>query len=204
MNNELSRESIAIVGSGYLGTVVAACFASVGHRVVGVESDPRKLAQLGAGHAPFPEPGLDDLLASTLDSGKLTFTADLAAATRECEIVFLCVGTPAGPDGQVDLSALATAGRVIGENSHPGLIIVTKSTVPVGTGRWLQSLIEDQIAINGRAPTFSIVSNPEFLREGSAVQDFFHPDRIVVGGDDGQACQRVIDMHQPIICPDGP
>ena len=201
MNQKLPRETIAVVGSGYLGTVVAACFAWIGHRVVAVESDPRKLKQLGAARAPFPEPGLDELLAGTLDSGDLVFTDDLAAATRESNIVFLCVGTPAGPGGEVDLSAIATAARVVGKHSHTGLIIVTKSTVPVGTGRWLQSLIEDQLAAVGKSSEFSIVSNPEFLREGSAVQDFLHPDRVVVGGDDENACQRVIDLHQPIIDP---
>ena len=204
MNQKLPRETVAVVGSGYLGTVVAACFAWIGHRVIGVESDPRKLKQLGAARAPFPEPGLDELLASTLDSGDLVFTDDLAAATRESNIVFLCVGTPAGPHGEVDLSAMATAARVVGEHSHTGLIIVTKSTVPVGTGRWLQSLIEDQLAAIGKSSEFSIVSNPEFLREGSAVQDFLRPDRVVVGGDDENACQRVIDLHQPIIDPRSP
>ncbi len=190
---------IAVIGSGYVGTVVAACFAHVGHRVLGVETDARKLAQLRAGKAPFHEPGLDPLLATTCRNGDLTFTGDLPGALRASDIVFVCVGTPPSPDGPPNLSDLAAVAAVIADNLDRHHVIVTKSTVPVGTGRWLTSLIEDRT--NGSAlagERFSIVSNPEFLREGNAVQDFLHPDRVVVGSDDADtapARRRGLSAH---------
>ena len=191
---------IAVIGSGYVGTVVAACFAHVGHRVIGVETDSNKVAQLSNAKAPFHEPGLDDLLASTLRSRRLTFTADLAAATTASDIMFFCVGTPPGADGHADMSAMAAAGRAIADNLRHHHVMVTKSTVPVGTGRWLQSLMEDRLRTGSDAARlFSIVSNPEFLREGNAVQDFLHPDRVVVGGDDAGARECVIEAYRPIL-----
>jgi len=193
-------ERIAVIGSGYVGTVVAACFAHVGHQVTGVEADPHKLAGLTNGKAPFHEPGLDDLLASTLSSGRLKFTADLASATKDSDIIFFCVGTPQGADGHADMAAMAIAGRIIADNLHHGHVIVTKSTVPVGTGRWLRSLMEDRLgASSDAAGLFSVVSNPEFLREGNAVQDFLHPDRVVIGSDDADARERVIEAYRPIL-----
>jgi len=191
---------IAVIGSGYVGTVVAACFAHVGHRVLGVETDARKLAQLRAGKAPFHEPGLDPLLATTCRNGDLTFTGDLPGALRASGIVFVCVGTPPSPDGPPNLSDLAAVAAVIADNLDRHHVIVTKSTVPVGTGRWLTSLIEDRT--NGSAlagERFSIVSNPEFLREGNAVQDFLHPDRVVVGSDDADARRLVVEAYRPIL-----
>jgi nucleotide sugar dehydrogenase len=193
-------ERIAVIGSGYVGTVAAACFAHVGHQVVAVESDAEKLAQLEKAKAPFHEPGLNELLANTLESGHLSFTSDLAAATAASDIIFFCVGTPPGANGQADMSAVAAAGRLIADNLHHHHVIVTKSTVPVGTGRWLRSLMEDRIGSAEEGERlFSVVSNPEFLREGSAVQDFLHPDRIIVGSDDPAARDVVVEAYRPIL-----
>jgi len=191
---------IAVVGSGYVGSVVAACFAHIGHRVVGVESDPKKLRQLESGQAPFYEPGLDALIERSLAAGNLSFSGALADAVATCDVLFLCVGTPSAADGQPDLSALREAARVIADNLRAGQVIVTKSTVPIGTGRWLSSIITDRLSSRAaEAVPFGIVSNPEFLREGHAVQDFLHPDRVVLGSNNDLARQAVAEVYRPIL-----
>src|SRR5580698_9730765 len=173
-------ERIAVIGSGYVGSVVAACLAHVGHDVIGVESDPDKLSQLRAGTAPFHEAGLDRLIASGLAEGTLRFTDDFHDAMDASDVVFVCVGTPPGPDGRADTTAIRSVAVSIAKNLRHHHTIVTKSTVPIGTGFWLGSLIEDILGPSGRE-RFGVVSNPEFLREGSAVQDFLLPDRVVLG-----------------------
>jgi nucleotide sugar dehydrogenase len=190
---------IAVIGSGYVGTVVAACLAHIGHVVVGVESDGSKLARLCAGEAPFHEPGLDPLLAETVTSGALSFTSDLSAAMEQSDVVFVCVGTPAGRDGQPDMTAMSSVARAIAANLRHPHVLVTKSTVPIGTGFWLTSLIEDILGPGSARDLFSVVSNPEFLREGSAVQDYLHPDRVVLGGDDPEALRIVSELYRPIL-----
>jgi UDPglucose 6-dehydrogenase len=189
---------IAVIGSGYVGSVVAACLAHIGHDVVGVESDPAKLDQLSAGAAPFHEPGLDQLIRTCLSSGRLWFTDDFREAMDVSDIVFVCVGTPPGPDGQADTSAIRSVARSIARNLQHYHVIVTKSTVPIGTGYWLGSLIEEVVGPEGRE-LFGVVSNPEFLREGNAVQDFLHPDRVVLGSDDAKAREIVADVYRPIL-----
>jgi UDPglucose 6-dehydrogenase len=189
---------IAVIGSGYVGSVVAACLAHVGHAVVGVESDPAKLAQLRAGSAPFHEPGLDPLIASGLANKRLRFTDDFAEAMADSTVVFVCVGTPPGPDGEADTTAIRGVAVSIAHNLDHFHVIVTKSTVPIGTGYWMGSLIEDILGPGGRE-RFGIVSNPEFLREGSAVQDFLHPDRVVLGSDDPRAGQIAAEVYRPIL-----
>jgi len=189
---------IAVIGSGYVGSVVAACLAHVGHQVIGVESDPAKLEQLTSGVAPFHEPGLDALLAAAVGDGSLRFTSDFEDAMDHSDIVFLCVGTPPGPDGEADTSAIRGVARSIARNLGHYHVIVTKSTVPIGTGYWLASLIEDIAGPEGR-DRFGVVSNPEFLREGNAVQDFLHPDRVVLGSDDPRALDIATDMYRPIL-----
>lgn len=193
------HQGILVIGSGYVGTVVAACFAHVGHRVTGVEVDAGKLASLSTGRAPFYEPGLDDLLSAGLRSGRLVFTADLSAAMDRSDLVFICVGTPPGRNGDPDMGAAHTVAHQIATNLRHPHVIVTKSTVPLGTGRWLATVLEDALP-SGSAPTeFSIVSNPEFLREGNAVQDFLHPDRVVLGGEDQAALDAVAAAYKPIL-----
>jgi UDPglucose 6-dehydrogenase len=191
---------VMVVGSGYVGTVVAACLAHLGHSVIGVEVDQQRIAQLRCGIPPCDEPGLDALVRESLETGKLRFSQDLAFGMRHSDIVFICVGTPPGTDGRPDMSAMATVAAGIAANLHHYHVIVTKSTVPIGTGRWLASVIEDRVATtNGSPRLFSVVSNPEFLREGNAVADFLHPDRIVLGSDDPEARELVAEVYRPII-----
>jgi UDPglucose 6-dehydrogenase len=189
---------IAVIGSGYVGSVVAACLAHVGHDVVGVESDPDKLAELRAGSAPFHEAGLDQLITKGLAEGNLRFTDDFQHAMDTTDVVFVCVGTPPGPDGKADTTAIRSVAVAIAQNLRHYHVIVTKSTVPIGTGYWLGSLIEDILGPGAR-DRFGIVSNPEFLREGSAVQDFLHPDRVVLGSDDDKAHQVAVNVYRPIL-----
>ena len=205
VQNGSQRPAVAVVGTGYVGTVVAACLAAIGRKVVGLEVDAEKLAALRTGHAPFFEPGLDDLLASGLDAGMLRFTSSMQDAMAVSEVVFLCVGTPLGPDGGADMTAVATAARSIGTFLDRHHVLVTKSTVPIGSGRWLTSVIEDALPAGvDRDTAFSVVSNPEFLREGSAINDFLYPDRVVIGSDDERALDTVADVYRSILDQDFP
>ena len=195
---------IAVIGSGYVGTVVAACLAWVGHQVVGVETDQAKLALLSSGIVPFHEPDLGELLEATLAQGGLRFTDDFADAMEHSDVVFVCVGTPSGPDGHPEMDAMVSVTRSLAANLHHPHVFVTKSTVPIGTGNWLGSMIEDLIGSGPRLELFSVVSNPEFLREGSAVGDFLHPDRVVLGSDDKGALDIVAEVYAPIVEQDLP
>jgi nucleotide sugar dehydrogenase len=187
------RIGVAVIGSGYVGTVVGACLASVGHSVVAVEVDSSKLALLRNGRAPFHEYGLDPLIADGLANGRLCFTGDVHEALASSDIVFLCVETPAGVGGHPDMGAVELAARAIAAATDGHHVLVTKSTVPIGTGRWLACVMEDA----GRA--LPVVSNPEFLKEGSAVDDFLHPDRVVLGSDDPVALDLAEAVYQPIL-----
>ena len=188
-----------MVGSGYVGTVVACCFAWLGHRVVGVETDPRKLDALRAGCLPFHEPGLANLLAAGLQNGSLHFTDDYDAL-RSVEAVFLCVGTPSAPDGSVDTQAIEAAVHAVGRALSTQAVIVTKSTIPIGGARRLIAVLKGALGQrNGDAPTVRLVHNPEFLREGSAVRDFLHPDRVVLGSDEAEALQVVNRLYRQIL-----
>lgn len=200
------QRRVAVIGTGYVGTVAAACLAHVGHQVVAVEVDQAKLASLAAGRAPFYEPGLDPLVAAGLASGRLRFTSDFPDAMRSSDIVFVCVGTPSGPDGNPDLSAVTAVAHTISANLDHPHIIVNKSTVPVGTGRWFRSLLEDRLPAEVVDSNVFMASNPEFLREGNSVYDFLHPDRIVLGSDHPEALEALSDLYAPILgqeLPDG-
>ena len=192
--------AVAVVGTGYVGTVVAACLARVGRRTIGLEVDPEKLKALRQGRAPFFEPGLDSLLPRCLDSGLLTFTSNVEEAMARSDVVFLCVGTPPAADGAANMTYVAAAARSIGRCLRRHHVLVTKSTVPIGSGRWLTSIIEDAVPA-GVDPdgAFSVVSNPEFLREGSAINDFLFPDRVVIGSDDPVALDLVTEVYRPIL-----
>jgi len=191
---------ITVIGSGYVGTVVAACLAFLGHEVLGVEVDPDRLAMLEKGQAPFHEPGLDELLADQVAAGRLTFSSDVGSAAADADIVFLSVGTPSGPSGNPDLTALDAAVRALGTALTGPTVIVTKSTVPIGTNQWVHALIEDEMSARGINDTsVPMVANPEFLRVGTAIEDFLHPDRIVVGSDDPTARAKMRALYQPIL-----
>ncbi len=184
---------LCVVGAGYVGLTAAACFADLGHRVRCLEANPSRLELLGRGVIPIVEPGLDELVARSVAEGRLSFTGDVGEAMTDASIVFLCVGTPPRPDRTPDLGQLERAARDVVTSTDRDLILVTKSTVPPGTGEALELLCEEHAAPGQR---ISVVSNPEFLRESRAVEDFFHPDRIVVGAEDPEAGRRVAALYE--------
>jgi UDPglucose 6-dehydrogenase len=184
---------ISVIGAGYVGLVTSACLADLGHTVTCVEIDPERLAQLKQGQVPIYEPGLDEMVARNRLAGRLLFTADHAAAVQDAAIAFIAVNTPPGPDGQADTSFVFSAARAVIAHAAPGLIVVTKSTVPVGTGDALRHL-----AVSAGRADIEVVSNPEFLREGCAIGDFMAPDRIVVGSADRSAAEAVARLYEPL------
>jgi len=197
-----TKKGIAVVGSGYVGTVMAACLANLGHAVIGVEIDPEKLTSLNNGVPPFFETGLESRLKAGIESGRLFFTDDYQLAMDRTEIVFLCVDTPPGTNGHPNMTSVAAAAESIGAALRDPHIIVTKSTVPVGSGNWLEATIEATLPDGVGLDLLHVVSNPEFLREGSAVEDFLHPDRIVVGGDCATSVEKVAQVYERVLSQD--
>ncbi|MDB5535965.1 MAG: UDP-glucose/GDP-mannose dehydrogenase family protein [Devosia sp.] len=192
---------IAVVGSGYVGLVSGACFADFGHSVACVDTDETKIAALQAGEISIFEPGLNSLVADNAKAGRLTFSTNVAAAVAGAEVVFIAVGTPSRRgDGHADLSYVYDAARTIGRSIQQFTVVVTKSTVPVGTGDEVERLIRE---VNPEAD-FAVVANPEFLREGAAIQDFKHPDRIVVGLDSERAKQVMTEVYRPLFLNQSP
>jgi UDPglucose 6-dehydrogenase len=184
--------NICVIGTGYVGLVTGVCFADLGNTVTCVEIDLHKLDILRSGRSPIYEPGLLDLLDRNMRLGRLNFTDDYAKALAEATFVFITVGTPMGSDGAADLSQVESAAHQIGLHLRHDAVIIDKSTVPVGTGDMVNRIIAENVQPD---ISFSIVSNPEFLREGSAVSDFFNPDRIVLGSTDRAAAQQVAELH---------
>ena len=178
--------NVAVIGAGYVGLPTAATLAHFGHQVTLAERDEPRLSALRSGRMPIVEVGLDELVAGSVESGHLRFTASAVEAVIGAEFVFLCVPTPQGADGSADLSYVEAAAKEVGAHLEPGAIVVNKSTVPVGSATMVEQVI-------GR-PDIRVVSNPEFLREGTAVQDSLHPDRIVVGADDSQSAAKVGEL----------
>jgi UDPglucose 6-dehydrogenase len=189
---------LAVVGVGYVGLVTGACFADLGNRVSCVDVDALKIERLKKGEMPIFEPGLEELVGRNVAAGRLAFTTDYAEGLAGAEIVFIAVGTPSGYDGEADLTYVQEAARRIAEVMDHPLIVVNKSTVPIGTGDLVAEIIE---RYRGKPVPFSVVSNPEFLREGSAIQDFMNPDRIVLGSTDRKAAERVAELHRPLGAP---
>jgi UDPglucose 6-dehydrogenase len=185
---------IAVIGTGYVGLVSGACFADFGHDVVCVDVNPRRIAQLERGEVPFFEPGLAEVVDRNVSSNRLRFTTDTTAGVADASVVFLAVGTPEGSDGEADVSQIVTAATQIGHALQDYKVIVTKSTVPIGTGARVRQVIMAQ------APgvDFDVVSNPEFLREGAAVQDFMRPDRIVIGSSSERATAIMREIYRPL------
>jgi UDPglucose 6-dehydrogenase len=185
---------IAVVGSGYVGLVTGACLADFGMNVTCVDNDERKVAMLQRGEIPIYEPGLDTLVAKNVKAGRLSFSAELGDAVEKALAVFIAVGTPPKEDGSADLSYVVQVAEAIADHMNGYKVIVTKSTVPIGTGQLIEKIIT---GANGRYP-FSVVSNPEFLREGSAIEDFMRPDRVVIGARDEQAIAIMKDIYAPL------
>jgi UDPglucose 6-dehydrogenase len=186
---------IAMIGTGYVGLVSGACFSDFGHDVVCIDKDEEKVAALKSGEIPIHEPGLDDLVASNVRQGRLTFDNQLKPAVAGANVVFIAVGTPSRRgDGHADLSYVFAAAREIARALSKFTVIVTKSTVPVGTGDEVERLMREE---NPEAE-LAVVSNPEFLREGAAIRDFKHPDRIVIGTDDPRARKIIAEVYRPL------
>jgi UDPglucose 6-dehydrogenase len=185
--------NICMVGTGYVGLVTGACLADLGMHVICVDKDEAKIAALGRGVIPIYEPGLEELVARNERKGRLRFTTDLKAAIESALVVFIAVGTPPKPDGSPDMTFVRQVAEAVAEHMNDYKVVVTKSTVPIGTGK----MITDIIRGNGRFE-FSIVSNPEFLREGSAINDFLHPDRIVIGCADQRAIDIMKEIYKPL------
>lgn len=175
--------NICVIGSGYVGLVTGACFAHFGHTVVCVDSDEARIARLQRGDNPLHEPGLSNLLSEGLLSKRLAFahSANLASAMSDCQVVFIAVGTPAMSNGSADLQYVLSAAQSIGDNLCGQVVVVNKSTVPIGTAKRVYDTIAERLTLRGIQCSFDVVSNPEFLKEGSAVEDFLNPDRIIVG-----------------------
>ena len=186
---------ISVIGSGYVGLVTAACFAEFGLQVTCMDQDPKRIAMLEAGDMPFYEPGLQDLVEKGRQGGRLHFTTDLAQAVNQALVIFIAVGTPPNDDGSVDMSQIEAVATGIGREMTGYKVIVTKSTVPVGTGQRIKSLLESSL----REPVrFDVVSNPEFLREGSAIEDFVRPNRVVLGAERDESVAILKDLYQPL------
>ena len=183
---------IAVVGTGYVGLVVGACFAETGNEVVCIDKMASKVSQLKRGKMPIYEPGLEELVVRNSSEGRLSFTTDLPQAVHKAEVVFIAVGTPMGEDGSADLQHVLGAAREIGRAMRGYTVIVDKSTVPVGTAE----LVRQAIAKETKHP-FSVVSNPEFLKQGAAVDDFLKPDRVVIGADDAKAAEIMLELYRP-------
>ena len=185
---------IAMIGTGYVGLVSGACFADFGHRVCCVDKDSSKIDGLNAGKLPIWEPGLDAIVKANAERGRLTFTTDLQSAVQDAEGVFIAVGTPARRgDGHADLTFVFDAVRELARFIKPGTVVVTKSTVPVGTGDRIEAILKEE-----GLTEVSVASNPEFLREGAAIADFKHPDRIVVGAEDKRAEEVLKEIYRPL------
>lgn len=183
---------LVVVGTGYVGLVTGACFAEMGNEVVCVDIDEAKLDALRAGMIPIHEPGLEEVVAGNADAGRLQFSGDLAGSLTDAEVVFIAVGTPPAEDGSADLKHVLTVARSIGEVMQEPLVVATKSTVPVGTADKVRAAVSESLDARGTELDFDVVSNPEFLREGSAVKDFMYPDRIIIGTDNPRS-QRVME-----------
>jgi UDPglucose 6-dehydrogenase len=193
--------NICVVGSGYVGLVTGACLADFGMHVVGVDKDHAKIAALSRGKVPIYEPGLETLVQKNMEEGRLSFATDLGPAIENARAVFIAVGTPPKSDGSADLTFIREVATSIGEHLNGYKVIVTKSTVPIGTGKMIEELVRER---TGGQHRFAVVSNPEFLREGSAIEDFMHPDRVVVGTRDPQAAELMLDVYSPLVAADVP
>ncbi len=189
---------ITVLGAGYVGLVTAASFADLGNKVILLDIIEEKIQKLKQGEIPIYEPGLSEMIVRNVEKGRLDFTTSYADALQDAEFVFVAVGTPSGVDGEADLRYVRMAAESIAAHMNHPMTIINKSTVPVGTGDWVADIIRK----NQQKPVdFWVVSNPEFLREGSAITDFMNPDRVVLGSQHPEAAQRVAELHRPLNAP---
>ncbi len=186
---------ISVIGTGYVGLVTGACFAEFGVNVLCMDTDAKRIARLEKGEVPFYEPGITELVAKGLNQSRLSFTTDLTRAVDHGQVIFIAVGTPPKKDGSADLSFVEEVGRGIARTMTSYKVVVTKSTVPVGTGELLRKVISSN---QPKKVRYDVASNPEFLREGSAIEDFMRPNRVVIGADSEQAAQVMKDLYRPL------
>jgi len=191
--------NISIVGTGYVGLVSGACFAELGATVRCIDTNTEKIDGLNKGIMPIYEPGLEDLVKRNVKAGRLFFSTDLTESLNDVEMLFIAVGTPPGEDGSADLSHVLAVARKIGENLEKYLLVVTKSTVPVGSSRLVKKTIEEELQKRGRQVEFDVASNPEFLKEGAAIDDFMKPDRVVVGVESERARELMTKLYAPML-----
>ena len=187
--------NVVMIGSGYVGLVSGACFAEFGAHVTCIDVDRKKIDQLNAGGIPIYEPGLEDLVDRNVTAGRLAFTTEYDPAIGEADLVFIAVGTPQGNDGRADLSFVRDVAKAVGENLNSFKVVTTKSTVPAGTGKMVREIIQESCQGDQK---FSVASNPEFLREGSAIEDFMRPNRVVLGVEDEMAAAILKDLYRPL------
>lgn len=188
---------VAIFGTGYVGLVTGACFADVGNDVIGVDVLPDRVAALNGGACPIYEPGLEPMLSRNRRAERISFTTDAATAIAEAEVLIIAVGTPPNEDGSSDLRYVLNVARTIGDHITGYKVVVAKSTVPVGTSDKVTAVIEERLAIRGVEARFDVVSNPEFLKEGAAIEDFMRPDRIIVGANSNEAVEVMRELYAP-------
>jgi UDPglucose 6-dehydrogenase len=188
---------ITVIGTGYVGLVSGACLADVGHEVLCLDVDPEKIRILEEGGIPIHEPGLQEVVSRNVRAGRLFFTTDIERAVHYGTVQFIAVGTPPDEDGSADLQYVLAAARNIGKHMNSYRVIVDKSTVPVGTGDLVHAAVAEELATRGEKTAFAVVSNPEFLKEGAALEDFMRPDRIVVGTEDEQAIRLMRELYAP-------
>lgn len=186
---------IAVIGTGYVGLVTGACFAEFGVEVTCVDVDEKKIDGLNNGKIPIYEPGLDKIVEKNMQANRLHFTTDIKSAVEQALVVFLAVGTPPKPDGSPDMSYYQQAAKDIAGAMNGYKVLVTKSTVPVGTGKWLRDFVKENLAVE---TNFGVASNPEFLREGAAIEDFMRPDRVVIGSNEEDAIAIMKDLYRPL------
>src|SRR4030095_16863067 len=191
-------KQLCVIGVGYVGLVTAACFADLGNRVLALDVDEKRVENLRKGIMPIYEPGLEELVKRNTKAGRLTFTNSYADALKGAEFAFIAVGTPSGVDGNADLKYVESAARSIAQNMTAPLVIINKSTVPIGTGDWVADIVNKA---QPKPMEFAVVSCPEFLREGSAIPDFMRPHRNVIGSRDRDAANKVAELHLPLRAP---
>ncbi|RZK41878.1 MAG: UDP-glucose/GDP-mannose dehydrogenase family protein, partial [Hymenobacter sp.] len=190
---------IVVVGTGYVGLVTGTCFAEVGIDVICVDIDQKKIDNLHQGILPIYEPGLEEMVSRNVKSGRLQFSTSLAESIKGADVAFIAVGTPPGEDGSADLKYVLAVARGIGENLDSHCVVVTKSTVPVGTAAKVRAEVENALARRGAQVAFDVASNPEFLKEGAAIDDFLKPDRIVIGVSSERAEDVMRRLYKPFL-----
>ena len=189
--------NITVIGTGYVGLVSGTCFSEMGNKVTCVDIDVQKIQDLQQGIIPIYEPGLEPMVLKNVKKGNLFFTTDLKSAIKDTEIVFIAVGTPMGEDGSADLQYVLAVAKSIGENMQKPLVVVDKSTVPVGTADKVKATIQKELDIRKEVIPFDVVSNPEFLKEGAAINDFMKPDRVIIGAETATAIEKMKQLYAP-------